>query len=126
MKPTTKAPQAYPVPAPDLVVTGMTLTPASPSAKGTFSADITLMNPGTATGLPRTLQGWTNQPLAWPCLAVPSLAASVGTTIRVTGLPAGPIGAKTLRAFIDSGCLTPESNEINNQKTQARLWPFLA
>jgi subtilase family serine protease len=111
---------------PDFVVSKVVLTPASPSANGTFSAAVTVTNQGTAAGVPRTLQVWANQPTAAACGAVgnksavlTSLAAGASTSVTLTGLPAGVAGAKTLRVFIDSACLSAESNEANNQVTQA-------
>lgn len=112
--------------APDFVVTGMVLTPAVPIANGTFNVAVTVKNQGTAAGTPGTLQVWANQPTAQPCGAVgtksatlASLAAGASTTVTLTGLPAGAAGAKTLRAFVDSKCLTAEASETNNQRTKA-------
>ena len=116
----------YTVRAPDFVVSALALTPGSPSANGTFSADVTVTNLGLGDGLPRVLRVWTHRPAAVGCRAagnktvvVPSLAAGASTTVRVTGLPAGLAGAKTLRAFIDGTCQTAESDETNNQGTLA-------
>ena len=110
----------------DFLVTGMVLTPALPIANGTFNVAVTVKNQGTAAGTPGTLQVWTNQPTAQPCGAVgtrsatlASLAAGASTTVTLTGLPAGAAGAKTLRAFVDSKCLSAESSETNNQTSRA-------
>jgi len=111
---------------PDFVVTNVVLSPASPSAGGTVSAAITVKNQGGAAGVPRTLQVWANHQSSEPgCGAVgdksttltASLAAGASQTITVNGLSAGAVGTKTLRAFVDSGCLTTETNEGNNQFT---------
>jgi hypothetical protein len=110
----------------DFVVTGMVLKPAVPIAGGTFNVAVTVKNQGTAARTPGTLQVWANQPTAQPCGAVgtksatlASLAAGASTTVTLTGLPAGVAGAKTLRAFVDSKCLTAEASETNNQTTKA-------
>ena len=111
---------------PDFVVTSVVLSPASPTLKGTFSATVTVKNQGTAAGNGGYLDVWTNQPVAQTCPAdgngfalVGTLAAGASKTLVITGLPSGADGAKTLRAFVDSACLTAESNESNNQFTQA-------
>ncbi|WP_295456262.1 CARDB domain-containing protein [uncultured Thiodictyon sp.] len=118
--------QPYTVVAPDFIVTGVTLTPASPSANGTFSAAVTVTNQGTAAGNPGALQVWGDQTGAQFCGAVgdqsaalPSLAVGESQTVTVTGLPAGVAGAKTLRAFVDSACQASEANETNNQYAKA-------
>ena len=113
-------------PAPDFVVTGLVLTPSAPIANGTFSVAVTVKNQGTVAGTPRTLQLWANQAAVRNCGAVgnqakiltSSLAAGASQTVTLSGLPAGVAGAKTLRAFVDSECLTAEANEANNQATK--------
>ncbi|MBP6734483.1 MAG: hypothetical protein KAY71_01200, partial [Chromatiaceae bacterium] len=113
-------------PAPDFVVTGLVLTPSAPIANGTFSVAVTVKNQGTVAGTPRTLQLWANQAAVRNCGAIgnqakiltSSLAAGASQTVTLGGLPAGVAGAKTLRAFVDSQCLTTEANEANNQATK--------
>lgn len=112
--------------SPDFVVTGTVLTPASPSANGTFTALVTVKNQGTVAGVPGMLQVWANQANAQACGATgnrsttltTSLAAGASTTVTVSGLPAGAAGAKTLRAFVDSQCQIAEVSDTNNQTTQ--------
>ncbi len=113
-------------PPPDFVVTRVVLTPANPAANGTFSAAVTVKNQGSATGMPGLLQVWADQAGALACGAagnqsatLPSLAAGATQTFTFSGLPAGAAGTKTLRAFVDSTCLTAEPNEANNQFTTA-------
>lgn len=109
---------------PDLVVTAITLTPATPAANGTFSAAVTVKNQGTvADG--GYLDVWVHQPATQRCGAegnawadVGVLAAGASKTLSVTGLAAGIAGAKTVRAIVDSWCETTETNEINNQLTK--------
>ncbi len=111
---------------PDFIVTGIVLSPASPTLKGTFSATVTVKNQGTAAGNGGYLDVWANQPTVQTCPAdgngfaiVGTLAAGASKTFIISGLPSGTSGAKTLRAFVDSSCLTAESNETNNQSILA-------
>ncbi len=117
---------SYTVPGPDFRVTDILLTPDNPSAGKTFGAAITVTNQGTLDGSPGTLQVWTNQASQRPCgalgnqsVTLADLAAGASVTVNVDDLPAGGLGAKTLRAFVDSQCLTREVNETNNQGTRA-------
>ncbi|WP_295392505.1 CARDB domain-containing protein [uncultured Thiodictyon sp.] len=116
------------VPVPNFAVTGMVLTPRSPDGHGTLSATVTVTNRGTGAGTPGTLRVWADQASLAGCGAVgdqsatvPNLAAGASQTVTLTGLPAGAAGAKTLRAFVDSECLTTESDEADNQATRAYL-----
>ncbi|CAK0758371.1 putative High-affinity leucine-specific transport system, periplasmic binding protein LivK [Gammaproteobacteria bacterium] len=116
-----------PPPRPDLVVTGITLTPISPAANGTFSARVTIRNQGTASTLTGgKLAVWTNQPTTQNCLAgggnsatLGSLGDGVDTIVTFSGLSSGTTGSKTLRVFVDNNCSIVESNEVNNQRTQS-------
>ncbi|WP_295451134.1 CARDB domain-containing protein, partial [uncultured Thiodictyon sp.] len=114
------------VPSPDFVVTGVVLTPSSPTTGDTFSAAVTVQNQGSVAGTPGTLQVWSDQSAAQACGAVgdqsatlASLAVGASQTVTLTGLPAGVAGAKDLLAFIDSACETAEADETNNQSTTA-------
>ena len=111
-------------PAPDFVVTDMTLNPDPPTAMGSFNATVTVKNQGTLAGNAGYLDVWANQSVAQSCGAVGTnfttigtLAAGASKTITLK-LPVGSAGTKTLRAFIDSWCATRESNEGNNQLTK--------
>jgi subtilase family serine protease len=124
----TKSYTVVAAPTPDFVVTGVVLTPGSPNANATVSAAITVKNQGAAAGIPGTLQVWANHQSGAPgCAAVgdksttltTSLAVGASKTVTVSGLATGAAGAKTLRAFVDSGCLTTETNDANNQFTKA-------
>jgi M6 family metalloprotease-like protein len=108
---------------PDFVVTGVTLSPASPAPYSTFSATVTVQNQG-GPGDSRLLDVWVDQATAQNCGAngdkwtlLGPLAAGETKSYTFTGLQAGIAGTKTFRAFIDSTCFTPESNEGNNQYT---------
>lgn len=112
-------------PIPDFSVTSIVLTPASPKANRTFSVAVTVQNRGSRAGDGGYLDVWADQPGAQSCgtdgnvyLSVGFLAAGAGKTLRLTRLPAGAAGAKTLRAFVDSYCDTMESAENNNQATK--------
>lgn len=109
---------------PDFIVTGISLNPATPSINSTFSAKVTVKNQGTASGNGGWLDVWTNQSGATACgsdgiqyKAVGILAAGTSKTFTFSGLKTRS-GAKTLRAFVDSYCQTPELNERNNQRTK--------
>uniref|UniRef100_UPI0025EFB3D3 RCC1 domain-containing protein n=1 Tax=uncultured Thiodictyon sp. TaxID=1846217 RepID=UPI0025EFB3D3 len=110
---------------PDFAVTNIALTPANPGANATLTATVTVTNQGLAAGAPGALQMWADRAAAAPCGGVgdqsamlPSLAAGASATVTFTGLPAGAVGAKTLRAFVDSACQTLESDDSNNQSTR--------
>ncbi len=112
---------------PDLVVTSLVLTPATPFATTLFNAKVTVKNQGTLAAKPGTLQVWTHNPNQPTCGAVgnksatwaTNLAPGASIALNISGLAAGSAGAKTFRAFIDSQCATAESNETNNQLTKA-------
>ncbi len=111
---------------PDLAVTAVTINPTNPRVNGTFSATVTVKNQGTAASLAGRLDVWTHQTVTQGCgaagnafTAIPSLAAGASTSYTLTGLPAGAAGTKTLRAFVDSACVSTETNETNNQLTKS-------
>jgi subtilase family serine protease len=71
------------------------------------------------------LDVWSNQPTAQTCgafgeqwIEIGSIAAGATKTLRVN-LQVKDIGNKTIRAFADSWCQTPESKETNNQMTKS-------
>ena len=107
------------------MVTGIKLTEAK--AGGTFTAEVTVKNQGTASGDGGYLDVWNDQPAAqtcpaeWERLWPPSdtLAAGASKTLTFTGLRSGAAGTKTFRAFVDSYCQTPETNETNNQAVKS-------
>jgi ELWxxDGT repeat protein len=122
--------KVYPVNQPtataDLTVTNVVINTAAPVANGVITATVTVKNQGTTTADGKNLEVWSHQPTAQACGAignarqtVGSLAVGVSKTLTFSGLPAGIAGAKTLRAYVDSGCGTTETNEDNNQLTKA-------
>ncbi|CAK0770580.1 hypothetical protein CCP3SC15_410001 [Gammaproteobacteria bacterium] len=111
--------------APDFLVTGITLAPASPVANSTFSARVTVRNQGTTAGNGKQVAVWLDETAVQGCgasgdssVALGVLGVGESSTLTVTGLAAGPTGTKTLRVFVDNTCLTAEANESNNQRTQ--------
>lgn len=123
---------AYPVtktPGADLAITGITLSPIASTVNGTFTATIAVKNLSTTNAsVAGTLSVWNHRPDVAYCsatgaskqVAVPVIAVGVTQSIVVPGIPAGAIiGMRRLRAYVDSGCATPESNELNNQNIAA-------
>ncbi len=112
---------------PDFVVTGITLIPASPKNGATFKAKVTVKNKGMTSGDAGLLKVWADKPTSRNCQADGGKSASVGMlnpgarkTLTVTGLFAGADGGqKTLRAFVDSDCASPEADDNNNQSLKA-------
>lgn len=105
----------------DLLVTGISLNPVSPGAKGTFTARVTVKNQGTLGADGGYLDLWSNQSTAQSCGAMSESWAAIGRleagqskTLAIR-FRAGRAGTKTFRAFVDSWCETPESREGNNQ-----------
>lgn len=113
-------------PTPDFVVTSIVLNPATPKPNTTFAATVTVKNQGSSAGDGKFLDVWTNQTTALTCGAtgtqrqtVGVLAANATKALIFAGLNAGTAANKMFGAFVDSGCGTVESNEQNNQVTQA-------
>jgi ELWxxDGT repeat protein len=121
----------YPVNQPtataDLTITDIVINTAAPIANGIITATITVKNQGTTATDGKNLEVWSHQPTAQACGATgnarqtigSSLAAGATKNLIFTGLPVGSAGSKTLRAYIDSACGTPENDEGNNQMTKA-------
>lgn len=110
----------------DLVVTGMAMTPIAPLPNTLFKAWVTVKNQGTAAATAGQLSVWTNQATVQACnavgnktVAVTALDAGATAVLEVTDLASGTAGAKTLRAFVDSTCVTVEGSESNNQVVQS-------
>lgn len=110
----------------DFVVTNAVLTPTTPVANGVFNANIVIKNQGAVSSDGGQLRVWTNQPTAQVCaatggnktIAVGTIAAGASKVLSVTGLTAGAVGTKKLRAFVDATCIKAEGNEVNNQWTK--------
>jgi len=118
-----------PAPAADLAITAIALLPAASAINGTFTANVTVKNQGTAASVATSVVNvWNHQPTTMSCGVVAtksvaigaSLAAGVSKVIPVTVIPAGAAaGMKLLRAYVDGTCTTGEVNEVNNQTTFA-------
>lgn len=113
--------------SPDFAVTAITLIPASPKNGSTFKAKVTVKNKGMTSGDAGLLKVWADKPSSRNCQAAGGKSTPVGTlnpgarkTLTVTGLFAGADGGqKTLRAFVDSDCASPEADDNNNQSLKA-------
>jgi len=120
---TTASYGANPVAQPDFLITSISTSPSSPKPGDAFTAYVTVKNQGAGSGDGGWLDVWANKATTASCgdsgdtwQQVGVLAAGVSKTITLS-LTAGPAGANTLRAFVDSSCQTTESNEGNNQNT---------
>lgn len=116
-----------PAPAAELSIVSVALSPVNPAVGTTYSATVTVKNTGTA-GVGGNLEVWTHNPgIQQYCGAVGNArqaVANVGTNLTVTktftGLVAGAgaTNTRTFRAYVDSACVTKETNEFNNQLTK--------
>ena len=107
---------------PDFIITGVTLSPTSPAADGTFSAVVMVKNQGFAPGDGGFLDVWSNNSSIQACgadgnanVGVGRLSPGESKSFTLTGLRAGSQGTKTFRAFVNSNCTSSESNDTNNQ-----------
>jgi hypothetical protein len=113
---------------PDLVITSISISPSDVRPGDSFTAIVNVRNQGTGSGDGGWLDVWKNKPAAAVCDDSGDEYQSVGlmspgaTKTFSFSLTAGPAGLQTLRAFVDSGCQTTESNEANNQLTR-EYWP---
>lgn len=101
-------------PMPDMVVTGLTITPASPTAGDTLSFSAVVKNQGNAAGAPGVLAIGVDGTTVYTS-ANNTTSLSVGATTTVTGTFAGlTVGSHTITATADNAGTTAESNETNN------------
>ena len=122
----TKGYRVFAQPIADVVVTDIVLSPNRPRADGTFSAAVTVKNQGSESAAAGTLAVWVDQPAVPTCAATGDAAAVIGPlapgakrTLTFSGLTAGGMGAKSLRAFADSECTAAEADDGNNQRVKA-------
>lgn len=109
--------------APDLSITNVGVTPAVPSANGTFSATVIIKNSGSMAVDGAYLDVWADKTTASICNAegdawidIGNIAAGANKILTVTGIPAGVAGTnRTVQAFVDSWCEIAEPNEADNQ-----------
>ncbi len=103
---------------PDLIITGITTSPASPTAGDAVTFTATVKNQGTAAGAPGTVafsvdgtQVSTSSNNTTPLAANSTTQMSGTTTWSATG------GTHTILANVDINNITTESNESNNTYT---------
>ncbi|MDH6565306.1 hypothetical protein M2160_000327 [Streptomyces sp. SAI-117] len=104
-------------PQPDLVVTDLTWSPASPSEADAVSVKATVRNAGNAAAPASTLDVSVEGTVAGSA-SVGSLAAGQSTTVDV---PVGkrPVGSYTVSAVVDPNDTVTESDNGNNSRTAA-------
>ena len=115
---------AAPAQLPDFLISGISLSPASPQPGQAFTAYVTVKNQGAAAAAGGWLDAWTHQPTVQPCRSngnswagIGTLAAGTSKTYMLSLTAPGAAGTYTFRSFADSYCQTAESNETNNQTT---------
>ncbi len=114
---------------PDFIITDLDTDPISPVCGEPFTVSVTVTNQGPVAGNAGYLDMWINKSSTASCgeqgddrFYVGTLNAGQSYFITFFGgaLSAAPSpGGKTLRAFIDSGCITSEEIESNNQSTHS-------
>jgi hypothetical protein len=109
---------------PNFVISSITINPALLKVGNTFSATVTVKNSGLTSADGGYLDLWTNALSPQVCgsagnswTSVGILAAGATRSVTFTGLRAASTGAKTLRAFVDSECVIPETSDADNQGT---------
>ncbi|WP_342549667.1 discoidin domain-containing protein [Paenibacillus sp. FSL P2-0089] len=111
--------QVYGTPAanPDLTITGMSWTPASPVETGSVTLNATVKNIGNAAAAATTVNFYLNNELAGSA-PVAALAAGASATVS---LNAGTLTAGTypLSAKVDEAGQIIEQNESNNSYTNS-------
>lgn len=101
-------------PMPDLVVTNLTYTPASPVTGDTVSFTATVKNQGTAAGAPGIV-AFAVDGTQVSATSNDTTALAVGATKTVTGSwTASGVGSHTATATVDNANTTTEGNETNN------------
>ncbi|MFF6791755.1 CARDB domain-containing protein [Streptomyces filamentosus] len=104
-------------PAPDLVVTDLTWTPAAPAETDEVTVRATVRNSGTAAAPASAVQVGVEGTVAGTAQAA-SLPAGASVTVDV---PVGrrPVGAYTVSAVVDPANTVPELDDTNNSRTAA-------
>jgi uncharacterized repeat protein (TIGR02543 family) len=110
----------------DFIITNINLTPVTPVKNGLFYAKITVKNKGTSAADGGTLSVWPNRATKPVCSTGGDQAVMVGKidagktkVLTIKELTASAVGAKILYAFVDSKCVTQETDETNNQRTKS-------
>ncbi|MFE7414556.1 CARDB domain-containing protein [Streptomyces laurentii] len=104
-----------PAPNPDLTVTDLTWTPASPSETDGVTVDATVRNAGTAAAPATTVQVSLEGAVA-DSFPVPALTAGASATVPVT-VGKRPMGSYTVSAVVDPTDTVPELDNGNNSRT---------
>ncbi|SHO43404.1 CARDB domain-containing protein [Anaerocolumna xylanovorans] len=101
-------------PMPDMVVTGLTITPSSPTAGDTLTFSAAVKNQGNAAGVPGVLAIGVDGTTVYTSTNN-TTPLNTGAVTTVTGTIAGlSAGTHTITATIDNAGTTAESNETNN------------
>ncbi|MFD0473453.1 CARDB domain-containing protein [Nonomuraea thailandensis] len=104
-----------PAPNPDLVVTGLTWTPASPTATTAIALSATVRNAGTAASAATSVNLYAGTARAGSA-AVGALAAGASTTVSAN-IGTRRAGTYQVSAKVDEDGQVPEQNEANNAFT---------
>lgn len=114
---------------PDLIVTGITSSPASPLTGDPVTFSAVVKNQGTGATPAGTIIGVSffidNTQVSWSDNTTSSLAAGASVTVTANGGPGGTAiwnastGTHTVMAWVDDVNRMQESNENNNQSTQS-------
>lgn len=108
-----------PPPQPDLVVTGITTTPATPAPGSVVSFTASVKNQGTAATTAGVVHG-VNFVVNGTTVTANTYTTSIaaGATVNISSNAgstwAATVGTFTATATVDSGALIAESNETNN------------
>jgi subtilase family serine protease len=110
--------------SPDLVVTDITWSPASPQTGNEVTFSAVVKNQGTAATPAGTIHGVlftvNGTSVSWSDNRTSSIAAGASVTVTATGGPSGKAtwtaasGTHTVRAFVDDVNRISESNDTNN------------
>lgn len=110
--------------SPDLIVTDITWTPASPLTDNEISFSAVIKNQGTAASPAGTIHGVLfsidGASVSWSDNYTSSIAAGASVTVTATGGPGGKAtwtgttGSHTVQAFVDDINRITESNDSNN------------
>ncbi|MFC7111222.1 CARDB domain-containing protein [Nonomuraea rubra] len=104
-----------PAPNPDLVVTGLTWTPASPTATTAITLSATIRNAGTAASAATSVNLYAG-PTKVGSAGVAALAAGASTTVSAN-IGTRQAGVYQVSAKVDEEQEVPEQNEANNAFT---------
>lgn len=104
---------------PDLIVTDITYTPASPAAGNAVTFSAVVRNQGTAAGTAGILAFKVDgTQVATSANSTTSIATGATLTITATGTWTATSGTHTLDALVDNSNTTVESNESNNSYSE--------